>query len=44
LDIGHEAVQEVMFDRIRLAANLGCDAVDPDNVDGYVGVFCIFLP
>jgi hypothetical protein len=36
LDIGSSAVQEVMFNRIRLAATMGCDAVDPDNVDGYV--------
>lgn len=36
LDLGSSAVQEVMFSRIRLAAKLGCDAVDPDNVDGYV--------
>lgn len=44
LDIGSEAVQEVMFNRIRMAAELGCDAVDPDNVDGYVSVCCITLP
>jgi len=36
LDINNTAVQDVMFNRIRLAAQLGCDAVDPDNVDGYV--------
>ncbi|KAB5522064.1 endo alpha-1,4 polygalactosaminidase precursor [Coniochaeta sp. 2T2.1] len=36
LDINSTVVQEVMFNRIRLAARLGCDAVDPDNVDGYV--------
>lgn len=36
LDINNTAVQEVMFNRIRLAAKMGCDAVDPDNVDGYV--------
>ncbi|KAJ9134402.1 hypothetical protein NKR19_g8670 [Coniochaeta hoffmannii] len=35
LDINNTAVQDVMFNRIRLAAQLGCDAVDPDNVDGY---------
>lgn len=36
LDINNTAVQNVMFSRIRLAAKLGCDGVDPDNVDGYV--------
>ncbi|KAB5522857.1 endo alpha-1,4 polygalactosaminidase precursor [Coniochaeta sp. 2T2.1] len=35
LDINSTVVQEVMFNRIRLAARLGCDAVDPDNVVGY---------
>ena len=38
LDINSTVVQEVMFNRIRLAARLGCDAVDPDNVDGYVSL------
>lgn len=36
LDINNTAVQDVMFNRIRLAAKMGCDAVDPDNLDGYV--------
>lgn len=36
LNINSTVVQDVMFNRIRLAAKMGCDAVDPDNVDGYV--------
>lgn len=39
LNINNTDVQEVMFKRIRLAAEMGCDAVDPDNVDGYVRCF-----
>lgn len=35
LNINSTVVQDVMFNRIRLAAKMGCDAVDPDNVDGY---------
>ncbi|WP_241693801.1 endo alpha-1,4 polygalactosaminidase [Pseudomonas sp. OTU750018] len=35
LDIRHPAVRTLMAKRIRLAAEKGCDAVEPDNVDGY---------
>jgi hypothetical protein len=29
-------VQNIMSNRIALAAKMGCDAIDPDNVDAYV--------
>ncbi|KAF2435991.1 hypothetical protein EJ08DRAFT_579178, partial [Tothia fuscella] len=35
LDIRQRSVWSVMQKRIALAAKRGCDAVDPDNVDGY---------
>lgn len=36
VNIRSEAVREVMRKRIRLAAEKGCDAIDPDNLDGFV--------
>ncbi|KAL2204303.1 endo alpha-1,4 polygalactosaminidase precursor [Sarocladium strictum] len=35
LNLKSEGVREIMNHRIRLAAEKGFDAVDPDNVDGY---------
>jgi len=35
LNIKSSAVLEVMKKRIQLAATKGCDAIDPDNMDGY---------
>tara|TARA_R110000868_G_scaffold129581_3_gene338560 strand:+ start:2773 stop:3690 length:918 start_codon:yes stop_codon:yes gene_type:complete len=35
VDIRHPAVRMLMAQRIQLAAEKGCDAVEPDNVDGY---------
>lgn len=35
LDIRSAKTVEIMSKRIDRAANAGCDAVDPDNVDGY---------
>ncbi|MCG8392334.1 MAG: endo alpha-1,4 polygalactosaminidase [Pseudomonadales bacterium] len=35
LDIRSQNVRHIMADRIALAADKGCDGVDPDNVDGY---------
>lgn len=35
LDINSQNVRRIMADRIALARRKGCDAVDPDNVDGY---------
>ena len=36
LRLDSENVREIMTKRLDLAAEKGCDAVDPDNVDGYV--------
>ncbi|KAI4746305.1 endo alpha-1,4 polygalactosaminidase [Aureobasidium sp. EXF-12298] len=30
-----QGVRDIMTERIRLAAERGCDAVDPDNIDGF---------
>jgi hypothetical protein len=35
LDISNEALQEVVKSRLELAKQKGCDAVEPDNIDGY---------
>lgn len=35
LDTRSANVRDIMADRIALAAERGCDGVDPDNVDGY---------
>lgn len=35
LDIRSQNVRAIMADRLDLAAQRGCDGVDPDNVDGY---------
>jgi hypothetical protein len=37
VDIRSANVRRIMQERIQLASRIGCDAVDPDNVDGYVG-------
>lgn len=34
-----KSVRNIMAERIRLAAEKGCDAVDPDNMDGFVGSY-----
>lgn len=36
LDLNSANVRSIMKKRIQLAASKGCDAIDPDNVDGYV--------
>jgi Glycoside-hydrolase family GH114 len=36
VDLRSASVRDVMAGRMVLAARKGCDAVDPDNVDGYV--------
>ncbi|CRK15894.1 hypothetical protein BN1723_017445, partial [Verticillium longisporum] len=36
VDVASDGVRNVMKKRIQLAANRGCDAIDPDNVDGFV--------
>lgn len=35
LDIRSNNVRKIMLSRLNLAAQKGCDGVDPDNVDGY---------
>jgi hypothetical protein len=35
LDIRNETVRAIMLARMDLAVEKGCDALDPDNVDGY---------
>ncbi|PNY25531.1 Uncharacterized protein TCAP_04534 [Tolypocladium capitatum] len=35
LNISSQNVRNIMAQRIKLAADRGCDAIDPDNVDGY---------
>lgn len=41
LKLGSENVRNIMSKRINLAHDKGCDAIDPDNVDGYVSTtFC----
>ncbi|UKZ46715.1 hypothetical protein TrVGV298_000922 [Trichoderma virens] len=35
LDLNSDNVRAIMRDRIKLASSKGCDAIDPDNVDGY---------
>lgn len=36
INVSSPAVRDIMAGRIALAAEKGCDAIDPDNVDGYV--------
>jgi hypothetical protein len=36
VNVKSEGVRNVMRTRIKLAWRKGCDAIDPDNVDGYV--------
>ena len=36
LDLNSDNVANIMKNRIAVAAAAGCDAVDPDNMDGYV--------
>lgn len=36
LKLSSENVREIMKKRVAMARDKGCDAVDPDNVDGYV--------
>jgi hypothetical protein len=36
LNTDSQSVRDIMTNRIRLAAERGCDAVDPDNIDGFV--------
>lgn len=38
LNLNSKNVRSIMDDRIALAARMGCDAIDPDNVDAYVSL------
>lgn len=40
LKLSSENVRRIMKGRVELASEKGCDGVDPDNVDGYVSIFC----
>lgn len=42
LKLSSPNVRSIMSDRIKLAASKGCDAIDPDNVDGYVSRLLLF--
>ncbi|KAH8880761.1 hypothetical protein GQ53DRAFT_788420 [Thozetella sp. PMI_491] len=35
LNYNNDNVHKIMAARIKMAADMGCDAIDPDNVDGY---------
>ena len=43
VNVKSENVKTVMKKRIALAKQKGCDAVDPDNVDGFVSLFTSYL-
>lgn len=36
VDTNSDNVRDILRSRIKMAADKGCDAIDPDNVDGYV--------
>ena len=36
VDIRRDNVRDIIKGRIDLAAEMGCDAIEPDNMDGYV--------
>ncbi|KAK3395085.1 glycoside hydrolase superfamily [Podospora didyma] len=35
LNLSSPSVRSIMVSRIQIASDMGCDAIDPDNVDGY---------
>ncbi len=37
VDVRNEEIREIMLMRLDLAVEKGCDGVEPDNVDGYLG-------
>ena len=39
LKLSSPRVRDIMAKRIKLASDKGCDAIDPDNVDGFVSPF-----
>lgn len=42
VDIRRDSVRTIIKGRIDLAASMGCDGIDPDNMDGYVSVCLCF--
>lgn len=36
LNISSPSIRKIMADRVDIAINMGCDAIDPDNMDGYL--------
>lgn len=44
LKLSSENVRRIMSERVKYAADKGCDAIDPDNVDGYVCGSCLDIP
>ena len=40
LDLKSDNVAKIARNRIAIAAEMGCDAVDPDNMDAYVSLHC----
>ena len=43
LNLGTPNVRSIMTERISLAREKGCDAIDPDNVDGFVSPYTVAL-
>jgi hypothetical protein len=41
LRTGSQDIRALMAKRIKLAADKGCDAIDPDNTDGYVSLHAV---
>jgi len=35
LDLSSPSVRDIMASRVDIASQMGCDAIDPDNLDGY---------
>jgi hypothetical protein len=44
LKISNDSVRKIMANRIAIASRMGCDAIDPDNVDGYVSRYRSMIP
>ena len=44
VNISSPRIRDIMVKRIKLADKKGCDAIDPDNVDGYVRPLPLPLP
>lgn len=42
LNLSSANVRSIMAARIQLASQKGCDAIDPDNLDGYVSKFLLY--